>query len=54
VLSRARAQAVRDYLVEHHGIDTSRLKTVGYGEDRPIQGSNPHAPVNRRVQFRGS
>jgi outer membrane protein OmpA-like peptidoglycan-associated protein len=54
VLSRARAQAVRDYLVEHHGIDTSRLKTVGYGEDRPIQGANPHAPVNRRVQFRGS
>jgi outer membrane protein OmpA-like peptidoglycan-associated protein len=53
-LSRARAQAVRDYLVGHHGIAASRLKTVGYGEQRPIQGSAPHASVNRRVQFRGS
>lgn len=53
-LSRARAQAVRDYLVQHHGIAASRLKTVGYGEDRPIEGADPHASVNRRVQFRGS
>lgn len=53
-LSRARAQAVRAYLVEHHGIDASRLKTVAYGEGRPLEGSDPHAAVNRRVQFRGS
>ena len=53
-LSRARAQAVRDYLVEHHGIAASRLKTVGYGEERPLQGSDPYASANRRVQFRGS
>jgi flagellar motor protein MotB len=45
---------VRDYLVQRHGIDAARLKTVGYGEDRPIEGSDPHAAVNRRVQFRGA
>lgn len=53
-LSRARAGAVRDYLVQHHGIDAGRLKTVGYGQERPVEGSDPHAAVNRRVQFRGS
>jgi flagellar motor protein MotB len=45
---------VRDYLVEHHGIDAARLKTVGYGEGRPIADSDPYAAVNRRVQFHGS
>lgn len=53
-LSRARARAVRDYLVQHHGIEASRLKTVGYGESRPVEGSDPYAAVNRRVQFRGA
>jgi outer membrane protein OmpA-like peptidoglycan-associated protein len=53
-LSRARARAVRDYLVQHHGIDAARLKTIGYGEGRPIEGSDPYAAINRRVQFRGS
>ena len=53
-LSRVRARAVRDYLVQHHGIEAARLKTVGYGESRPIEGSDPYAALNRRVQFRGS
>jgi outer membrane protein OmpA-like peptidoglycan-associated protein len=53
-LSRSRARAVRDYLVQHHGIAAARLKTVGYGKERPIEGSDPNAAVNRRVQFRGS
>jgi outer membrane protein OmpA-like peptidoglycan-associated protein len=52
-LSRNRARAVRDYLV-HHGIDAARLKTVGYGEDRPLQDTDPYAAINRRVQFRGA
>lgn len=52
-LSQARARAVRDYLVQH-GIDAARLKTVGYGEERPLEGADPYAPLNRRVQFRGS
>jgi len=53
-LSRARAHAVRDYLVKRHGIDAARLKAVAYGKSRPIEGSDPKAAVNRRVQFRGS
>ncbi|KWT93233.1 MULTISPECIES: OmpA family protein [unclassified Variovorax] len=53
-LSRNRARAVRDYLVQHHGIDAARLKTVGYGEARLVEATDPHAAVNRRVQFRGS
>lgn len=52
-LSRGRARAVRDYLVQRHGIDAARLKTVGYGEGRPVEDSDPYAAVNRRVQFRG-
>ena len=53
-LSRVRAHAVRDYLVLRHGIDAARLKAVAYGEGRPIEGSDPYAALNRRVQFRGS
>lgn len=53
-LSRERAHAVRDYLVQRHGIDAARLKTVAYGEGRPIDSANPNAALNRRVQFRGS
>ncbi|MEJ8847795.1 OmpA family protein [Variovorax rhizosphaerae] len=53
-LSRVRANAVRDYLVNHHDIDAARLKTVGYGKERPIEGLSPHAAENRRVQFRGT
>ena len=53
-LSHGRASAVRAYLVQHHGIEAARLKTLGYGEERPLEGSNPNAAVNRRVQFRGA
>jgi outer membrane protein OmpA-like peptidoglycan-associated protein len=53
-LSRARAHAVRDYLVQHHGIAAARLKAVGYGKQRPIEDADPYAALNRRVQFRGS
>jgi outer membrane protein OmpA-like peptidoglycan-associated protein len=53
-LSRSRARAVRDYLVQRHGIDAARLKTVGYGEARLVEAADPTAAVNRRVQFRGS
>ena len=34
-LSEQRAQSVADYLIAH-GIDKSRLRTVGYGESKPI------------------
>jgi len=53
-LSRNRARAVRDYLVHQHGIDAARLKTVGYGDERPLEDTDPYAGINRRVQFRGA
>jgi len=50
-LSEKRTQSIKDYLVTNFQITPERLTTVGRGEDRPIQGSNPYAGVNRRVQF---
>jgi outer membrane protein OmpA-like peptidoglycan-associated protein len=52
-LSQRRAQSVRRYLVATHGIDASRLQTVGLGEHDPLPGRDPLAGENRRVQFRG-
>ena len=52
-LSQRRAVAVKQYLVQVHGIDAARLQTAGYGKSQPIEGSSAYAPENRRVQFRG-
>ncbi|MGE0314617.1 MAG: OmpA family protein [Lautropia sp.] len=52
-LSRRRAEAVKQYLVGVHGIDASRLRTLGQGKREPIDPGDPYGPVNRRVQFRG-
>lgn len=52
-LSERRAQTVKRYLVQVHGIAASRLHTAGVGKSEPIEGSDPFAPENRRVQFRG-
>ncbi len=51
-LSQNRANAVRDYLVSK-GIKRSRLSTVGYGEEKPIDPSNNEKAwaTNRRVEF---
>ncbi|WP_157118692.1 OmpA family protein [Azohydromonas lata] len=52
-LSLRRAQSVRRYLVAQYGIEPARLRAVGLGEYDPLPGRDPHAPQNRRVQFRG-
>lgn len=52
-LSQRRAVAVKEYLVRHHNIDEKRLLATGVGKQRPIEGADPLAPENRRVQFRG-
>jgi len=52
-LSLRRAEAVKLYLVERHGIDERRLRDVGMGKRQPIAGFDPYAAENRRVQFRG-
>jgi len=53
-LSRARAKAVRDYLVEVGGIAPKRLVVVGYGESRPIasNATDEGRQLNRRVEFK--
>jgi outer membrane protein OmpA-like peptidoglycan-associated protein len=53
-LSSRRAKAVVDAL-KTKGIDPSRLKAVGYGEDRPIASNDDERDgreLNRRVEFR--
>ncbi|WP_298233480.1 OmpA family protein [uncultured Azohydromonas sp.] len=52
-LSQRRALAVQQYLVSRHGIAPQRLRAVGLGELAPLDGLDPEAPQNRRVQFRG-
>jgi OOP family OmpA-OmpF porin len=51
-LSRARAAAVRDYLVAH-GVGADRLQSEGYGEGKPIDSNTTDAgrANNRRVEF---
>jgi outer membrane protein OmpA-like peptidoglycan-associated protein len=51
-LSIRRAAAVKRYFAEHHGIAPTKLKAVGKGRAEPLNGQNPFAPENRRVQFR--
>jgi outer membrane protein OmpA-like peptidoglycan-associated protein len=53
-LSQRRAASVKRYLVQEHGIEARRLKDTGQGESQPIDGLEPNAPQNRRVQFRGA
>ena len=52
-LSSARALAVRAYLGAH-GVDASRLRSMGYGESKPLvpNRSASSRAKNRRVEFR--
>ena len=52
-LSQRRADAVVEYLVKE-GVDSSKLKAVGYGQERPIATNRTPAGrrLNRRVEFR--
>ncbi len=52
-LSIARAEAVKEYLVRR-GIAEERLRTVGYGSDRPVatNATREGRDKNRRVEFR--
>ncbi len=53
-LSQRRANAVKNFLTSK-GIDTRRIKAVGYGEDKPIASNDDNADgreINRRVEFK--
>ena len=51
-LSKQRAAAVRDYLVEKD-VPSSRLSPIGYGETAPITSNDTGAgrAANRRIEF---
>lgn len=51
-LSHARADAVKDYLEQAHGVAPQRLQTIGYGFSRLLDPANPAAAINRRVEVR--
>jgi len=52
-LSQARAEAVRQHLIEVNGIESDRLQAVGYGPDRPVASNKTKQgrAQNRRVEF---
>jgi outer membrane protein OmpA-like peptidoglycan-associated protein len=52
-LSQARADAIRDYLINAFNIDAGRIKAIGYGSSKPItqEFSDEHKQLNRRVEF---
>ena len=50
-LSKRRARAVKQYLVERHGVEVSRLVVSGRGESEPYDPERPAAGINRRVEF---
>ncbi|MBQ0089678.1 MAG: OmpA family protein [Prevotellaceae bacterium] len=50
-LSEERAAAAVTFLVEHEGVDKSRLEAVGYGSSRLKNAADPVSPENRRTEF---
>lgn len=54
-LSNRRAASAMRYLV-HHGVASSRLETVGYGEEQPLDPAENETAwaFNRRAEFRVS
>lgn len=53
-LSQARAEAVRDYLLENYPIEPDRLIAKGYGATEPIASNDTEEGMaeNRRTEFR--
>lgn len=51
-LSERRANAVRDVLVNQHGLQGNRVRAVGYGESRPVadNATEEGRAINRRVE----
>jgi outer membrane protein OmpA-like peptidoglycan-associated protein len=50
-LSQARAEAIRDALINPFGIPPSRIEAVGLGEEQLLRPANPESGDNRRVQL---
>jgi OOP family OmpA-OmpF porin len=52
ILSKSRARAVYEYLV-NHGVDPAKMEITGYGEERPLESNDTldGKERNRRVEF---
>ena len=50
-LSERRAHAVRKYLIEQHGVDSTKVLSIGRGESELYDPKDPSAGINRRVEF---
>ncbi len=52
-LSKRRAEAVRQYLIEKHGVDAARIRATGYGESQPVADNETEEGryENRRVDI---
>ncbi|MDZ4715959.1 MAG: OmpA family protein [Cytophagales bacterium] len=52
-LSQARADAIKNYLVNEFRIGTTRIKAIGYGSAQPLaqELTDEHKQLNRRVEF---
>ena len=48
-LSRRRAQAVREFLVQEYKLDPTSFSVIGRGKQVPKDRANPASDVNRRV-----
>ena len=51
-LSQARAESVRQYLVQNHQVAQQRLKAIGKGDRELLNEKNPLAAENRRVTIK--
>ncbi len=53
-LSVDRAESIKSWLVEHYHLDSSRLRTAGYGPRRPLAAADDEGgwALNRRVEFK--
>ncbi len=53
VLSQQRADAVKKYLVDTHGVGAARLTTAGFGDTKPVadNGTDEGRATNRRVEL---
>jgi outer membrane protein OmpA-like peptidoglycan-associated protein len=54
LLSKRRAEVVKEYLVQMHQVDASRLRVAGFGDSKPLAPNTTEAnrAMNRRVDFR--
>jgi len=52
ILSQKRAESVKEFLMKHN-IDSSRIKTKGFGKSKPIESNDTEEgrQLNRRVEF---